>query len=175
MENESRRERFTPFQTGLLKNSTFRFSVQAQLQWLQIGSKIKNCDVPWAQEPISSFVSSLPSRGCSLRTMCAAFFLRAKTGPLFSPLRNKLWTHNIKHAVLPGGTGPVAILKLHPLAATITLYFRKLLRATERPGPAVERWLGSSSGQRGQGWVDQWRGRKQFEPANNHVGQVQII
>lgn len=52
MENESRREHFTPFQKGLLKNSTCQFSVQTHLQWLQTGSKSRNCDVPQAKEAI---------------------------------------------------------------------------------------------------------------------------
>lgn len=119
------------------------------------------------------------SRPCPLGgALCARrvphFFASKNRTAFFTPKKQALNTQHQACSVT-GGTGPVANLKLHPLAATITLYFRKLLRATERPGPAVERWLGSSSGQRGQGWVDQWRGRKQFEPANNHVGQVQIV
>lgn len=52
MENKSQREGFTPFQKGLLKNSTCQFSVQTHLQWLQIDSKSRNCDVPQAKEAI---------------------------------------------------------------------------------------------------------------------------
>lgn len=60
---------------GLLKNSTSRFSVQTRLQWLQIGSKSRNCDVPRAKEPVSSFLTSFLLRGRSfVRTICASFF-----------------------------------------------------------------------------------------------------
>lgn len=177
MENESWRS--TPLQKkGLLKNSILsRFSVQTRLQWLQIGSKSRNCDVPRAKEPVSSFVASFPSRGRSfLRTICASFFFFASKNrsAFFSPKKQALNTQHQACSVYRG-TGPVANLKLHPMAATITLDFGKLLRASKWPGPAIQRCLGSSSGQRGQGWVDQWRWGKQLKPANDHVGQVQII
>lgn len=57
------------------------------------------------------------------------------------------------------------------------------------PGPLLGRYCWSYSltlrldrghlclfiGQRGQSRVYQWGGRKQFKPANHHVGQVQIV